>query len=64
MVKFYVNCKHEPIWKWSLVTENATDTNRCYENIFNDIIPGAHNRFNQMVEAKRFECVFLCRKVC
>ena len=26
--------------------------------------PRAHNRFNQVVEAKRFECVFLCRKVC
>ena len=24
----------------------------------------AHNRFNQVVEAKRFEGVFFCRKVC
>ena len=24
----------------------------------------AHTRFNQEVEAKRFEVVFLCRKVC
>ena len=26
--------------------------------------PRARNRFNQVVEAKRFEGVFLCRKVC
>ena len=26
--------------------------------------PRAHDRFNQVVEAKRFEGVFLCRKVC
>ena len=26
--------------------------------------PRAHNRFNKVVEAKRFEGVFLCRKVC
>ena len=26
--------------------------------------PRAGNRFNQVVEAKRFEGVFLCRKVC
>ena len=26
--------------------------------------PRARNRFNQVVEAKRFEDVFLCRKVC
>ena len=38
MVKFYVNCKQEPTWKWSLVTENAIDTNRCYEIIFNDMV--------------------------
>ena len=38
MVKFYVNCKQEPIWKWSLVAENATDTNRCYEIVFNDMV--------------------------
>ena len=28
MVKFCVNCKQEPLWKWSLVMENATDTNK------------------------------------
>ena len=28
------------------------------------ISPRARNRFNQVVEAKRFEGVFLCRKVC
>ena len=28
------------------------------------ISPRASNRFNQVVEAKRFESVFLCRKVC
>ena len=26
--------------------------------------PRARNRFNQVVETKRFEGVFLCRKVC
>ena len=26
--------------------------------------PRASNTFNQVVEAKRFEGVFLCRKVC
>ena len=26
--------------------------------------PRAHNKFYQVVEAKRFEGVFLCRKVC
>ena len=26
--------------------------------------PRARNRFNKVVEAKRFEGVFLCRKVC
>ena len=26
--------------------------------------PRARNRFNQVVEVKRFEGVFLCRKVC
>ena len=26
--------------------------------------PRARNRFNQVVEAKRFKGVFLCRKVC
>ena len=26
--------------------------------------PRARNRFNQVVEAKRFEGVFICRKVC
>ena len=26
--------------------------------------PRARNMFNQVVEAKRFEGVFLCRKVC
>ena len=30
----------------------------------NQISPRAGNRFNQVVEAKRFEGVFLCRKVC
>ena len=28
------------------------------------ISPRARDRFNQVVEAKRFEGVFLCRKVC
>ena len=28
------------------------------------ISPRARNRFNQVVEDKRFEGVFLCRKVC
>ena len=26
--------------------------------------PRARNRFNQVVEAKKYEGVFLCRKVC
>ena len=26
--------------------------------------PKAHDRFNQVVEVKRFEGVFLCSKVC
>ena len=38
MVKFYVNCTQEPMWTLSLVTENATDTNRCYDIVFNDIV--------------------------
>ena len=41
------------VWKWtSSVT--TLDPNS----------PRASNTFNQVVEAKRFECVFLCRKVC
>ena len=28
------------------------------------VSPRARNRFNQVVEAKKFEGVFLCRKVC
>ena len=38
---------------------------KIYEHKIADIFsPRACNRFNQVVEAKRFEGVFLCRKVC
>ena len=30
----------------------------------NRLSPRARNRFNRVVEAKRFEGVFLCRKLC
>ena len=45
----------------------------AYANFISDLLsvvfaeytsPRARNRFNQVVEAKRFEGVFLCRKVC
>ena len=44
--------------------------NRLHSNILIhrfsiiEFSPRARNRFNQVVEAKRFEGVFLCRKVC
>ena len=38
MVNFNVNCKQEPIWKLSLVMKNATDINRCFEIVFNDMV--------------------------
>ena len=42
-----------------------TGTKSCFQKHGeSDISSRARNRFNQMVEAKRFEGVFLCRKVC
>ena len=40
------------------------ETTTTYEKNDYPYSPRARNRFNQVVEAKRFEGVFLCRKVC
>ena len=54
------------IWKFdSLKTFEATSAyGQPNETMSIRYSPRDRNRFNQVVEAKRFEGVFLCRKVC
>ena len=47
--------------------QNLNRKDNTVNSVMNELghdSPRARNRFNQVVEAKRFEGAFLCRKVC
>ena len=55
---------HLNIYILSVVALDEINISGCLHFSMQIISPRASNTFNQVAEAKRFEGVFLCRKVC